>query len=128
VYVCESEDPVDAGSLLVSTASLAAPTGVAAARGACTPGQRTSLTVNVTWSATSSPATGYTILRATVAGGPYTAVGSVVGVGTTAWTDATRQLRFITTYYYVVEATVQSWTSPDSASGSVTTPRSRTCT
>ncbi len=118
----------DAGSLSVSSASLAAPTGVAAARGACTIRQRTSLTVNVTWTATSSPqATGYTILRATSAAGPFASVGTVGGIGTTAWTDATGQLRFRTTYYYVVEATVQSWTSPDSASGSVTTPRSGTC-
>ena len=119
--------PVDGGSLSVSTASLAAPTGPAAVVSACTPGQRTSLAVTVTWTATSSPATGYTILRATRANGPYTAVGSVAGVGTTTWTDATGQLRFTTTYYYVVEATVQSWTSPNSAYASVTTPRSRNC-
>jgi len=119
--------PVDAGSLSVSTASLAAPTGVAAANAACTPGQRTSLTVTVTWTATSSPAAGYTILRATRANGPYTAVGSVVGVATTAWSDTTGQLRFTTTYYYVVESTVQSWTSPNSTRASVTTPRSKNC-
>ena len=119
--------PVDAGSLSVSTASLAAPTGVAAAIASCTPRQRTSLTVAVTWTATSSPATGYSILRGTSATGPFAAVGSVAGVGTTAWTDATGQLRFTTTYYYVVEATVQSWTSPDSAAAAVTTPHSRTC-
>ena len=119
---------VDAGSLAVSSATLAAPTGVAAAQGACTPRQRTSLTVVVTWAATSSPgATGYTVLRGTRATGPFTAEGTVSGIGTTSWTDATGQLRFTTTYYYVVESTVQSWTSPNSATASVTTPASRTC-
>ena len=118
----------DAGSLTISTASLAAPTGVAAVNAACTPRVRTSLTVDVTWVATSSPqATGYTILRGTSATGPFTSVGTVSGIATTSWTDATTQLRFNTTYYYVVEATVQSWTSPDSASASVTTPHYRTC-
>ena len=115
----------DAGSLSISSATLAAPTGVAASRGACTRRQRTSLTVNVTWTATGSPqATGYAILRSTSATGPFTVVGTVSGISTTTWTDATGQLRFTTTYYYVVESTVQSWTSPASPSGSVTTPRS----
>jgi len=117
---------VDAGSLPVSSATLAAPTGVAASNAACTRRQRTSLTVSVTWTATASPgATGYTILRGTGAAGPFTAVGSVSGIGMTSWTDATGQLRFNTTYDYVVEATVQSWTSPNSAAASVTTPSNR---
>ncbi len=119
--------PVDAGSLSVATASLTAPTGVAAAIAACTPRQATSLTVNVTWVATSSPAAGYTILRGTRVSGPFTAVGSVVGVGTAAWTDTTGKLKFSTAYYYVVQSTVQSWTSPVSATASVTTPRSKNC-
>jgi hypothetical protein len=118
----------DAGSLAVSSASIAAPAGTAAAQGACTPRKAKSLTVVVTWTATSSPeATGYTILRATAPGGPFSTVGSVGGIGTTTWTDATGQLAFRTTYYYVVEATVQSWTSPQSGAGSVTTPKSKTC-
>jgi len=117
---------VDAGSLAVSSATLAAPTGVAAANAACTRRQRTSLTVTVTWTATASPgATGYTILRGTSATGPFTAVGTVSGIGTTSWTDATGQLRFSTTYDYVVEATVQSWTSPSSVAAGVTTPNNR---
>ena len=120
--------PVDAGSLAVSSATLAAPTGVAAANAACTPRQRTSQTVLVTWTATASPgATGYSILRGTRSTGPFTAIGTVSGIGTTSWTDATGQLRFSTAYYYVVEATVQSWTSPVSAVATVTT-RSNRCT
>jgi len=120
---------VDAGALAITSATIAAPTAVAAANAACTPRQRTSLTVSVDWAASTSPeATGYTILRATRASGPFTAVGTVAGNGTTAWTDATGALRFTTTYYYVVEATVQSWTSPASSpAAGVTTPRSRTC-
>lgn len=117
---------VSGGAQALSSASLAAPDAVAAARGACTRFQASLLAVDVTWSATASPgASGYLILRGRAATGPFTQVGAVTGIGTTAWTDATGQLAFRTTYYYVVESTVQSWTSPDSSPASVTTPNSR---
>lgn len=114
---------LDAGAQSLSSATLAAPTGVAAVRGACVTRKPVKLTIVVSWTPTTSPeATGYSILRGTASGGPFTQVGTVAGIGTSSWTDATKQLAFGTTYYYVVEATVQSWTSPDSAPGSVTTP------
>jgi hypothetical protein len=117
---------VDAGAQSLSTATLAAPTGVAAARGACTQRKPKQLTIVVSWTPTTSPqATGYAVLRGTASGGPFTQVGIVAGINTSSWTDATKQLAFGTTYYYVVEATVQSWSSPASTPGSVTTPNNR---
>jgi len=115
---------VDAGSLAVSSASLAAPTGVAAATGACTAFKARKLTVTVTWVATTSPeATGYVILRSSSSdAGPYTQVATVPGIGTTTWTDATGALSFSKPYWYVVQSTVAGWTSPPSATAPVTTP------
>jgi hypothetical protein len=113
---------VSAGPLPVSSATIAAPTGAAAAISACTKHDATTLQVAVSWTATSSTfATGYTIKRGTAAGGPFTAVGSVGGLATVTWTDATGTLANSTTYYYVVVATFANWTSPDSNVASVTT-------
>jgi hypothetical protein len=113
---------VSAGPLPVSSATIAAPTGTAATESACTKHDATTLQVAVTWTATSSTfAAGYTIMRGTAAGGPFTAVGSVVGRATVAWTDATGTLAYSTTYYYVVDATFANWTSSDSNVASVTT-------
>jgi hypothetical protein len=114
-----------AGSQLLSTVSLAAPTNVTAARGACTILNAPSLTVNVSWTATTTAqAQGYSILRSTSAAGPFVAVGTTSGINTTTWIDATRQLAFSTTYYYIVKATIASWTSGPAGPASVTTPSS----
>jgi len=116
---------VSAGPLPVSSATIAAPTGAAAAVSACTKHDATALQVALSWTATSSAfATGYTIKRGTAAGGPFTAVGGVGGRATVTWTDATAALAYSTTYYYVVDATFANWTSPDSNAASVTTPDS----
>jgi hypothetical protein len=113
---------VSAGPLPVSSATIAAPTGAAAAVSACAKHDATTLQVAVSWTATSSTfASGYTIARGTAAGGPFTAVGSVSGRTTVTWTDTTGTLAYITTYYYVVDATFANWTSPDSNVASVTT-------
>jgi hypothetical protein len=113
---------ITAGSLPVSSATIAAPTGTAATETACTAGTPSALRVTVTWTATSSTrATGYLISRGTAPAGPFTTVGTVTGLNTTSWIDSTGQLQFLTTYYYVVQATVQSWTSPNSSTATVTT-------
>jgi hypothetical protein len=107
----------------VSTASLAAPTNVAAAHGACTVLNAASLTVIVTWTASATPQVqGYSILRGTSATGPFTAVGTTTGINATTWTDATHQLAFSTTYYYGVRSTVSAWTSSSGGPASVATP------
>ena len=114
---------VTAGPLPVTSATIAAPTGAAATTSACTKHDATTIQVAVSWTATTSTvATGYTIMRGTSATGPFTQVGTVSGRATTTWTDATGALSINTIYYYVVDATVASWTSPDSNVASVTTP------
>jgi fibronectin type 3 domain-containing protein len=65
--------------------------------------------VSLTWS-TVSGATGYTVKRATVSGGPYTVVAS--DLASPAYTDT--GLTNGTTYYYVVNATNTGGTSADS--------------
>jgi hypothetical protein len=55
--------------------------------------------VTLTWAA-STGATGYTVLRGTVSGGPYAQVGTTTEI---AYTD--KSVTNATTYYYVVEAT-----------------------
>jgi hypothetical protein len=111
------------GPQSVSSASLAAPTNVAAARGACTVLNAASLTVIVTWTASATPQVqGYSILRSTSAAGPFTAVGTTTGINATTWTDATQQLAFSTTYYYGVRSTVSAWTSSSAGPASVATP------
>jgi hypothetical protein len=103
----------------ISTGTLAAPTGVAAARGSCT--ILTSTSVTVTWTqTTSSFADGYQILRSTTNGSGYGVVGTVAGRGTTSFADTT--VTFSTTYYYVVRATRNAWQSGNSNQASVTTP------
>ena len=107
----------------LSSATIAAPTGAAATTSSCTKHNATTVQVAVTWTATSSnSATGYTIKRGTSATGPFTQVGTVNGLNTTSWTDTTRQLQYSTNYYYVIDATVAAWTSPDSNTASVLTP------
>jgi fibronectin type 3 domain-containing protein len=61
--------------------------------------------IDLTWSSVTG-ATGYTVLRGTTSGGPYTAVGSP-----TSTSFANTGLSPATTYYYVIRATVGSVTS-----------------
>jgi hypothetical protein len=107
-----------AASHQISTGTLAAPTGLGAARGACV--LLTSTAVNLTWTATTSPfAGGYEIRRATTNGGPYTSIGTVAGQATTTYTDST--VAFSTAYYYVVRASRNLWRSSNSNQATVTT-------
>lgn len=103
----------------ISSATLAAASGAAAANQNCVP--LTSTQVSVTWTASSSSfADGYEIFRSLVSGGPYTSVGTASGGSTTTWTDTS--VVFVTTYYYVVQATKINWRSSNSNQASVTTP------
>jgi hypothetical protein len=103
----------------VSTGTLAAPTGLAAVKGACT--ILTSNSVNLSWTATSSTwADGYIVFRSTTSGSGYAAIATVSGRSTTAYVDASPA--FSTTYFYVVQATRNLWRSPNSNQASVTTP------
>ena len=90
----------------ISTGSLAAPTGLTAS---CVPA---SSNVTLTWTATTSMiASGYRILRGTTSGGPYSQIATVSGRTTTTYTDT---IAVLATQYYVVEATRNNWTSPNS--------------
>ncbi len=76
-------------------------TGLVAAQSA-NPGE-----IDLTWNASASVYTaGYAVYRATASGGPYALVASVAG---NAYPDP--GLTTGVTYYYVVQATYQSWTS-----------------
>lgn len=86
----------------------AAPTGVTASSSAQT-------TSSVSWTAASG-ATSYSISRATVSGGPYSAVGSSAS---TSFADS--GLTCNTTYYYVVSASNGTCSSGNSTQASVTT-------
>lgn len=108
----------------LSTDSLAAPTSPATAHGTCIPAVSASIVVS--WTATSSSwADGYEILRSLVAGGPYSAVGTVSGQSTTSYSDG--PLLFSTTYGYVVRATKGAWRSSETSEVARTT-RSVLCT
>jgi hypothetical protein len=114
---------VSAGPLPVSSATLAAPTGAAATTSACTKHDATTIQVGVSWTATSSAfASGYTIMRGTAAGGPFSTVGNVSGRATVTFTDTSGTMAINTVYYYVVVATFASWSSGNSNVASVTTP------
>jgi bacillopeptidase F len=103
----------------VASATLAAPTGLAAVNGTCV--VPTSTKVNLSWTATSSTfADGYQIFRSTTSGSGYASIGIVSGRTTTTFVDTTPA--FLTTYFYVVQATKNSWRSVNSAQASVTTP------
>jgi hypothetical protein len=81
----------------------------------------TSTQVKLTWTATGSTwAGGYEIFRALTSGGPYSSLGTVAGQSTATWTDTS--VSFATTYYYVVQATKNSWRSSNSNQASITTP------
>ena len=103
----------------VSTGTLAAPTGLTAVRGTCA--ILSSNAVNLSWTATSSTfADGYIVLRSTTSGSGYAQIGSVTGRTTTTFIDGTPA--FLTTYYYVVQATRNNWRSANSNQASLTTP------
>ena len=77
----------------VGTATLAAPTGVAATV------QSNGGTVRVSWTATASTwATGHRVLRATASGGPYTQIQQIAGRTTVTFDDVPGT----GTFYYVV--------------------------
>jgi hypothetical protein len=103
---------------LLSTDTLLAPTSPAAANGPCTLGVAASVTVS--WTATRSTwADGYVVLGSLLSGGPYTTAATVSGQSTTSVTVT--GLAFVTTYYYVVQATKGAWRSPSTAEVSRTT-------
>lgn len=103
----------------ISTATLAAPSSASASVLVCVP--LATRTVRVSWTATTSTwGDGYEVLRATVNGGPYSAVGTVAGQGTVTYDDTS--VASSTTYYYVVKATKLLWRSANSNQASVTTP------
>ncbi|MEK0312723.1 fibronectin type III domain-containing protein [Cohnella sp. 56] len=87
----------------------AAPTGLTASL--------VSGSVQLAWNSVSG-ATGYTVKRATVAGGPYTSLAT--GITTNAYTDSTASPG--ATYYYTVAAANASGTGPNAAEASVTIP------
>jgi hypothetical protein len=104
----------------VSTGTLAAPTSLTAT---CVTG-----TSNVTlnWTTTTSTiATGYAVLRGTTTGGPYSRIATVSGRTTTTYTDT---IAVLATQYYVVEATRNSWTSPNSNQAGVKSVALGVCT
>ena len=102
----------------IASATIAPPTGLAAGNGVCV--KNSSVRVDVTWTQTTSTfADGYEILRSTSAGGPFTTVGTVSGVGTKTFTDT--GTAFSTAYYYIVKATRGAWRSAPSSVASVTT-------
>ena len=64
----------------------------------------------LTWTATPDTyATGYQVWRSTTSGSGYTQVASVTPRTTTTWTD--NSVSPLTTYFYVVRAVANSWTS-----------------
>jgi hypothetical protein len=78
-------------------------------------------TVDLSWTASATAyASGYTVLRSLVSGAGYAAIGSTVGHGSTSYTDLTAVTA--TTYYYVIQATYQSWTAVGSNEATATTP------
>ena len=101
----------------IGSATLAAPTGLSAAHGSCAVLNHDS--VNLTWTATTSTwAGGQQVYRATASGGPFTAIGSLLAVSATSYTDS--PLSFGTTYWYLVAAIRNSWRT-DSTHVSITT-------
>jgi hypothetical protein len=108
-------------SMTVSTATLAAATGLAAVNGNC--GVLNHIYVDLSWTATSSTfADGYEIFRSTTNGGPYSSIATVAGRTTVTYTDTTTA--FSTTYYYVVKAKKNNWRSVNSNQATVTTKSS----
>lgn len=64
----------------------------------------------LSWTATPDTyATGYQVWRSTTSGSGYSQVATVTPRTATTWTDTT--VAPLTTYYYVVRAVANSWTS-----------------
>jgi hypothetical protein len=102
----------------ISTATFAPPTGPSAAQVSCKNNKPPQ--ISVSWTASpSSFTTGYAIYRSTTSGSGYTQIGTV-DASTTTFADPSTTLAYSTTYYYVVDATVQSW-SARSSEAQVTT-------
>jgi hypothetical protein len=117
-FHCPSTD-----TLTVSTAVLASPSGPSAGIDTCMPA--TSVSVQVTWTQSPSPAVdGYAIFRAD-GGGSATQVGTVSGNGTSDYVDA--GVAFSSDYAYSVVALRGQWTSAATGDATVTTP-GPTCT
>lgn len=94
---------------LLTTASLAAPTGLSA---------NGTAVVTLSWTATASTfATGTRILRSTTPGGPYAPIAEVTPRTATTYQDGA--VFGGRTYYYVVQAYFRNWTSPQSDPASV---------
>jgi len=97
------------GPMALSSATLAAPTGLSAS---CS-----NNVAHLSWTATSSTwADGYEVLRSTTSGGPYTSVALVSGRTTTSYNDS---LPGSSRYYYVVRAKKNNWRSANSNETSV---------
>ncbi len=108
----------EVGGNVVSTATLAVPTGMGATSSCSAPG---SAQVQLTWSpSASSFADGYDVSRGTSPGGPYSLVAHVDGGATTSYTDAAVGMG--TSYTYVVQTTGRGWTSEGSNEAAATTP------
>jgi hypothetical protein len=97
---------VTAGPMPVSSATLAAPTGLGAS---CANSKAT-----LTWTQTSSIwADGYDVGRSLTNGGPYTVIKHIVGRGIVTYADAT--VNGLSIYYYIVRASKSTnWRSGNS--------------
>lgn len=90
-----------------TTQSLLPPTALAASGGPI---------ASLTWTpSTSTAAAGYDVLRSATSGFGYAVVGTVTPVTATSTTDSPGS----GTWYYVLQTTLQSWTSPSSNQASV---------
>jgi hypothetical protein len=97
------------GPIRISTATLQPPTGTTATQTNCNNNKPVQITIS--WTATTSAfAAGYSIQRSTTSGGPYSTIGTTP-IATTTYIDNNPTLAYTTTYYYVVQATYQSWTA-----------------
>lgn len=95
------------GPLTLVTATLAPAKGLTASQVNCRLNKNPE--IEVSWTATSSTyASTYTVERATLSAGPYTAVASVPS-SETSYTDKSGTLASSTTYYYRVSAVYRSW-------------------
>jgi hypothetical protein len=104
---------ITAGPMPVSSATLAAPTGLAAT---CANG-----TVTLTWTQTASVwADGYDLVRSTITGGPYTLVKHINGRAVVTSSDTPPVTASV--YYYVVRASKSTnWRSANSNQASANT-------
>lgn len=113
---------VTGGPLTVASATLSAPSKASASQTNCRNNKTPDITV--TWSESSSSyLTSYSIERATLSNGPYTAVASVNN-SETSYTDGSNQLAYSTTYYYRVSAMYKSWTAASSSASVKTLSKS----